>query len=511
MNPTPPVIHPPARQAPVLLVSVFIIAICGLIYELVVGTLSSYLFGNSVAHFSVTIGLFMSAMGVGAYVSRRITNNLLVWFVAVEMGVGLAGGVSAALLYAVFATSAYYHVAMVVLILVIGTLIGMEIPLVTRILGGWQALKDTLSNVLAFDYLGALIASVLFPLVLLPQLGLLNTAFATGLLNVAVVGVVLYAFRQHLLPLRRLAMLNTALAVGLLAGVLWSNPLTTYFEKKLYVDDIIYTQQTPYQRIVMTRWGSDIRLFLDGALQFSAQDEYRYHEPLVHPAMTLSRSRETVLILGGGDGLAAREVLKYDDVQRLVLVDLDPAMTQLGQSYPPLLQLNERALLDPRVEIVNEDAFSYLAESSELFSVILIDLPDPNNESLGKLYSTSFYTIVRRHLARGGIVASQATSPYFARKAYWSIIHTAAASGLKPYPYHTYIPSFGDWGFFLAAEHDLDVTTYAPRLPMRYLTPALFQVSFLFDNDIAEVETDINTLDNQIILAYYDQGWKRWN
>ena len=511
MNDSSSVIQRPARHAAVLLVSVFIIAVCGLVYELIVGTLSSYLFGNSVAHFSVTIGLFMSAMGLGAYVSRRITQNLLGWFVGVEMGVGLAGGLSAALLYAVFATSAYYPVAMVVLILIIGTLIGMEIPLVTRVLGGWQALKDTLSNVLAFDYMGALIASVLFPLVLLPRLGLLNTAFATGLLNVAVVGVVLWTFRDRLPRLRGLATLNAMLAAGLLAGMVWSNPLTAYFEKKLYVDDIIYTKQTPYQRIVMTRWGSDLRLFLDGALQFSAQDEYRYHEPLVHPAMTLSRSRETVLILGGGDGLAAREVLKYDDVQRVVLVDLDPEVTRLAQTYPPLLRLNERALHDPRIEIVNEDAFSYLTESSESFGVILIDLPDPNNESLGKLYSTAFYTLVRRHLARGGVVASQATSPYFARQTYWSIIHTVAASGLKPNPYHTYVPSFGDWGFFLAAEHHLDAQTYTPRVPTRYLTPALLQASFLFDSDIAEIDADVNTLDNQIILAYYNQGWKRWN
>ncbi len=498
------------RHSTSLLVTVFIIAICGLVYELIIGTLSSYLFGNTVTHFSITIGLFLSAMGIGSFASRRINDSLLGWFIGVELSVGLVGGFSAALLYAVFATTDVYHVAMVVLILIIGSLIGMEIPLLTRLLGGWDNIKDTLANVLAFDYIGALIASVLFPLVLLPELGLLKTAFATGILNVLVVALNIWIFRDRLSRWRGLSLATGGIALLLLGGAVWSNLLTSVFEQQLYKDEIIYSRQTPYQRIIMTRWADDVRLFLDGNLQFSSRDEYRYHEPLVHPAMSLTRSRESVLVLGGGDGLVAREVFKYDDVQQLVLVDIDPAMTELALTHPALLDINEDSLSDPRVEILNQDAYTYLADTGELFGVIIIDLPDPNNESLGKLYSREFYKLVHRHLAGGGVIVTQATSPYYARETYWSIAHTMESVGLQTWPYHMYIPSFGDWGFILAAGHELDPAKFLPRVPMRYLDADVFQSSLVFDDDIAEIDTEVNTLDNQIILTYYEQAWRRW-
>jgi spermidine synthase len=499
------------RHSTSLLVTVFIIAICGIIYELIVGTLSSYLFGNSVTHFSITIGLFLSAMGLGAFASRRITHSLLGWFILIEIAVGLVGGFAAALLYAVFATTDLYYVAMVLLILLIGSFIGMEIPLLTRLLGGWGAIKDTLANVLAFDYLGALLASILFPLVLLPELGLLKTSFATGLLNMTVVALNIWMFREWLSRWRLLSAIAAGVALLLLAGAVWSVRLTSFFEQQLYKDEIIYTRQTPYQRIVITRWGNDVRLYLDGNLQFSSRDEYRYHEPLVHPAMSLTRSRESVLVLGGGDGLVAREVFKYNDVRRLVLVDIDPAMTDLALLHPSLLAVNQDSLSDPRLELINQDAFNYLAETDELFGVIIIDLPDPNNESLGKLYSREFYKLVKRHLAEGGVAVSQATSPYFARETFWSIVHTAADVDLKTWPYHVYVPSFGDWGFVLTAAHKLDLTRFSPGVPMRYLNAEVLATSLVFDSDISEIETEVNTLDNQIILTYYEQGWRRWN
>ncbi len=499
------------RHSTALLVTTFITAVCGLIYELIIGTLSSYLFGNSVTHFSITIGLFMSAMGVGSFLSRRVQRSLLGWFIFVELAVGLIGGCAAALLYAIFATTELYYLAMAVVILLTGGLIGMEIPLLTRILGGWVTLRDTLANVLALDYLGALLGSLLFPLVLLPYLGLLQTSFAVGLLNLGVVVLNIWMFRRHLARWQPLAMGASAVILVLLLGAVWSAQLTSFFEQQLYEDDIIYTRQTAYQRIVLTRWGDDVRLFLDGNLQFSAADEYRYHEPLVHPAMSLARSREAVLVLGGGDGLVAREVFKYTDVRRLVLVDIDPVITNLARTHPALLGVNQNSLSDPRLELVNQDAFTYLADTADLFGVIIIDLPDPDNESLGKLYSREFYKLARRHLARGGVLATQATSPYFARETYWSIVHTIADVGLKTWPYHVYVPSFGDWGFVLAAEHSLEPARFTPTTPQRYLTPKLLAASFLFDSDTAEVATEVNTLDNQIILTYYERGWKRWD
>jgi spermidine synthase len=321
----------------------------------------------------------------------------------------------------------------------------------------------------------------------------------------------IWTFRERLLRWRQLAVVAGVVASLLLAGGVWAVRLTSFFEERLYEDEIIYSRQSPYQRIILTRWGEDVRLFLDGNLQFSAQDEYRYHELLTHPAMSLTRSRESVLVLGGGDGLVAREAFKYDDVQRLVLVDIDPAMTELARTHPALLAINERSLHDPRVELVHQDAFTYLAETAELFGVVIADLPDPNSESLGKLYSREFYKMVRRRLAVGGVLASQATSPYFARETFWCIVHTAADVDLQVWPYHVYVPSFGDWGFFLAAEHRLVPEGLSFDVDTRYLNADLWATTFVFDSDITEVETEVNTLDSQVILDYYEQGWKRWD
>jgi len=499
------------REGALLLTTVFIVAICGIVYELVVGTISSYLLGNSVTHFSITIGLFLSAMGIGSFLSSRFERHLLRTFVLIEMGVGVVGGGAAVLLYAVFATSDLYYLVMVLLLLVLGSLIGMEIPLLTRVMGGWERIKETLSTVLGLDYLGALLASVLFPLVLLPQLGLLNTAFATGLLNMFVVGVNLWVFRHRLRDFPLLAGAAATITALLIGGMVWSNGLLSYFERQLYEDEVIYTDQTQYQRIVMTRWADDVRLYLDGGLQFSTADEYRYHEPLVHPAMSLSASREAVLILGGGDGLAAREVLKYDDVARVVLVDIDPAMTMLARTHHTLRTVNADALHDPRVEVINTDALKWMTGTSDRFGVILLDLPDPNNESLGKLYSREFYKVVQKHLARGGVLASQATSPYFARETYWNIVHTASVEWPHIQPYHVYVPSFGDWGFVLASNEPLTPEKFEPQVDVRYLSPEIFAASQVFDADTAEVATEVNTMNNQVILRYYEKGWKQWN
>lgn len=500
-----------AERIGTLLLSILIIALCGLTYELLIGSLSSYLLGNSVYYFSITIGLFMSAMGIGSYLSKSIGRSLLEWFVAIEIAIGLVGGFTVLSLYASFSlANQVYYLAMFANIIAIGALVGLELPLLTRIARDYGPLRDVLAIVLSFDYVGALVASIVFPLVLVPYLGLMKTSFLVGMLNIGIVFVNLYIFRGHLERVRWLLLASAAVLVLLLGGFAYSWRITSFFEQRLYQDEILYTQQTKYQRIVVTRWHDDLRLYIDGAIQFSSRDEYRYHESLVHPALSTARSRERVLILGGGDGLAAREVLKYGDVQRITLVDLDPEMTRLASSYPPILALNEGSLSDPRVEVVNEDAYKFLENSSDLFSAIIIDLPDPRSESLSKLFSLEFYRLVARHLARGGVASVQSTSPYYAREAFWSTNHTMAAAGLFVRPYHTNIPSFGDWGFNMASTDPLDVVLPSISVSTRYVTGEAVSKMFIFEPDMAEVAADVNTLDNQAILRYYLKAWKEW-
>ncbi len=504
------------KQTRVLLAAVLIVATCGILYELIVGTLSSYLLGNSALHFSLTIGGFMTAMGLGSWASRFITRDALAWFVAVELAVGAVGGLSAAVLYAAFTYTPVYHVAMGGIVLAIGVLIGLEIPFVTRLLGGpgdvsASSVKDTVANVLAVDYLGALVASIAFPFLLLPILGVVRTAFITGFVNLIVVVMCVRAFRRSLGRARRPLTIATVLvAVLLLAGAIGADRLADVFETKLYRDPVVYTEQSTYQRIVLTARGGDLRMFLDGGLQFSTSDEHRYHEALVHPAMALAAQRERILILGGGDGMAAREVLEWPEVTSVTLVDLDPAVTTLSRTHAAIRAANRGALEDARVEIVNDDAGAYLAETVETFDVILIDLPDPNHESLAKLYSRPFYSLVRERLGVGGMVAVQSTSPTFAREAFWSIVTTAESAGLHPEPYHLYIPSFGDWGFFLGSTHAVRPERYDPAIDLEVVTPATFEAARHFDADVDRVEVEVSTLDNPVVLRYYQKGWQQW-
>jgi len=503
------------RERATLLVSVLIISICALVYELIIATLSSYLLGDSVTQFSFTIGFFLFAMGVGALLSRRVRGDELRWFVVVEILTGIFGGISAALLYAVFTLGeeSYYYLTMFAVTLAVGICIGLEIPLLTRIVAHRADLSKALADILSLDYLGALLGSLAFPIILVPLLGVTQTAFIMGLLNVLVAGLCLNLFRDRMIPRWRIglsAAWGGALAL-MLAGTIFSTDFVRVFEQQLYADVIIHRQQTPYQRIVITRNNEDIRLFLDGNLQLSSRDEYRYHEVLVHPVMSAARSHETVLVLGGGDGAVARELLKYDDVGRIIIVDLDPEVTTLARTHPLLRAINQGALDDPRVNLVNMDAYRYLEESSDLYPVVIIDLPDPNNESLSKLYSQQFYRLLRQHLTPDGAFVTQATSPYFVREAFWTIANTIAASDFQTLPLRTYVPSFGEWGFVIGTPLRPPQVRVDESLALRYLTPGVLQSALIFDPDVARVDTPVNTLDNPVLVRAYEKGWLQWN
>lgn len=503
------------RERSTLLAAVLIISICALTYELVVATLSSYLLGDSITQFSFTIGFFLFAMGVGSLLSRRIKRHTLRWFIIVELSVALFGGTSAVILYAAFSfVDLYYYVVMISLSLAIGICIGLEIPLLTRIVADRGALSEALADVLSIDYLGALIGSLAFPILLLPLLGVTQTAFLMALFNVLVAALCLWVFRYKLRPewTSRLWLMSVVVGFIMLVGAILSTDITRVLEQQLYSANIIYTEQSPYQRIVITTRSEDYRLFINGNLQFSSLDEYRYHEPLVHPVMGVSRSHERVLVLGGGDGFVARELSRYDDVGQIVIVDLDPAMTDLGRNHPVLERLNGDALDDPRVTVVNQDAYKFLEEGSSLYNVIIIDLPDPNNESLSKLYSDTFYRILKNRLTPDGAFVTQATSPYFARRSFWTIANTIESADLYTIPLHTYVPTFGEWGFIIGTPLQTTEITL-PDFDLRYLTPEVLDSLQSFDPDISRLpEYDgINTLNNPILPRFYVDDWRRWN
>lgn len=500
-----------------LLASIFVIAACGLAYELLAGTLSAYLLGNSVTHFSIVIGLFLTAMGVGSFASRYITRDLLRAFLITEIAVGIIGGLSSLLLFAAFSFLDSYMPVLFAVCVVVGILVGLEIPLLVRILRARVSLKAALGNVLSIDYLGALGASLLFPLVLVPNLGLVRAGIFFGVFNllVAILGIAL--FRHQLRRPRRLAAAAAISLATLIVAFASAGRTTTFLEGLLYADDIIYAETTPYQRLVLTRWRDDIRLFINGNIQFSSVDEFRYHEALVHPAMGLVPEPQTVLILGGGDGMAAREVLKHASVTHIDLVDLDPAVTELFRENDALAALNESSLRDPRVAVINTDASKFLEQSSDRYDVIIIDLPDPNSLALGKLYTKSFYRLVAKHLSPVGVMVTQATSPFYTTAAFWCIHNTLAAtaitggSTLQPLAYRTNVPSFGSWGFVIASFRELSPRMIRLEVATRYLSNDLLPTLFVFPKDIAWRETPVNRLDNQILVRLYRGGYRRYN
>ena len=491
-----------------LLFATFIIAICGLVYELLESTLSSYLLGDSIYHFSLIIGLFMSSMGVGAWISRFIENRLERAFVVLQMSIAMLGGFSAFALFYAFAYINNYEAFLYLITIVLGSMLGTEIPLIVRILKESFSLKTNISNVFTLDYIGALFAALLFPLVLVPQLGLMQTSFLFGGFNLLVGAMAWYIFREdlgkkYLLPLILIASI-------ILLGFLKSNRLTTMIENKLYQNNIIYSKQTPYQKIVVTAHNGRIQFYINGAIQFDSIDEHRYHESLVHPIMNMVKHHENVLIIGGGDGLALREVLKYDDVKKATLVDLDPAITTLFKTHPTLSTLNHHAYDNPKVSVITMDAWKFLEKSQKYYDVIIIDLPDPNNISLSRLYTQSFYRLVKSHLSRAGAMVTQATSPMFSRNAFWCIEETMHESDLYTLPYHTYIPSFGEWGFVLSSKLKLPLESIKPLKGLKFIDTKTMQRMKIFDKDISKPDVQSNKLSSHTLIYYYDEGWKKW-
>ncbi len=492
-----------------LLLSVFAIATCGLVYELIAGTLASYLLGDSVTQFSTIIGVYLFAMGVGSYFSRFITGNLITFFIRVEFLIALIGGCSAALLFILFGWTSSFRIPLYGMVFLIGSLVGMEIPLLLRILEGRFAFKDLVSNVFSFDYIGALLASLLFPLVLVPHLGLVRSAFFFGLINAGVGLLALVILKEEVRKqARSLWFTGLATTAFLLTGMIQADQVTRWGELAAFSDPVIYATSTPYQRIVLTKNRDDLRLYLNSNLQFSSRDEYRYHEAIVHPGLASLPQPKRVLILGGGDGLAAREVLRHPGIEHITLVDLDPAMTELFSTQEMLRKQNEDALLSPKVRVENADAFAWLAEPREAYDFVIIDFPDPSNFSLGKLYSTTFYHRLTKVMTENAALVVQSTSPYVARKSFWCVDATLQVCGFQTRPYHTLVPSFGEWGFVLAYKG----TVYDPltaTLPkgLRFLNEAVLPSLFQFPPDMARVETEINRLNNQALVRYFDEEW----
>lgn len=496
---------------PALIVSVFVVASCGLAYELIMAALASYLLGDSILQFSSIIGVYMFAMGIGAHLTRYISDrDALSRFIDIEILVGIVGGVSALLLFVLFGFSAApFRSVLYGLVLIIGIITGMELPLVMRVLNLREVeFKEVVSRVLTFDYLGALAVSLLFPLILAPKLGMARSALLFGILNTAVALLTARLFKHELPRYQRLRMRGNIVLLVLLLFFCYANHITNKAEQHYFGDPVVFSTASPYQRLVITKWHNDTRLFLNGNLQFSSVDEARYHEALVLPVMEQNPQASRILILGGGDGLAAREVLKYPQVSQITLVDLDASMTRVFRTSAALRELNQNSLNHPKLRIINADAAQWLQHNQEKFDVVIIDFPDPSNFSLGKLYSVPMYRMVARHLNPHGNLVVQSTSPYFAPNAFWCIVNTLEAAGLKTLPFHVYVPSFGEWGYVMANQTGKFLIPDHYRVPTRYLDAETTREMFVFPKDMQRRAVEPNHLNTQKLVEYFEADWR---
>ncbi len=508
----------PARAA--VLLAVFVCATCGLVYELALVALGSYLIGDAVGQASIVLGVMVFAMGVGALVAKPLQSWAAAAFAAIELTLALLGGLCVLALYAAFAWLDLYGPALVGTAFVLGLLIGAEIPLLMVLLQRIreQSAGSAVADLFAADYVGALLGGLAFPFLLMPVFGQLKGALVVGAVN-AVAGLALVGtvFRADLGRRARLALGAGSVVVALCLGYAWvtAHDFEVTARQQLYRDPVVHAERSRYQEIVLTRSmreighaDTDLRLFLNGDLQFSSIDEYRYHESLVHPAMRGPRGE--VLVLGAGDGLALREILTYPDVRRVTLVDLDPAVVRLARTEKQLRELNHHSFADPRVRVLNLDAFGWLRTATERFDVVIADLPDPDETATAKLYTVEFYALIRSVLAPGGRLVVQAGSPYFAPRSYWSIERSIREAGFATVPYHVDVPSFGDWGYVLAAPGTtppvLELPADAPTL--RFLTPPVLAAMATFPADRARLDVPASTLLQPKVLEYARTEWR---
>ncbi|WP_138415916.1 polyamine aminopropyltransferase [Aquibacillus sediminis] len=497
-----------------------IVSICGIIFEVLFGALGSYILGDGVKQYTLTISLFLTGMGIGASLSEKVLKHLVIAFVYIEFMVALIGGFSSFIMFGITAFSPAGSDALVLYLitLIVGALTGVELPILIRKANEiGVSLNRSTARVLFSDYAGGLIGGLLFAFLLRPQLGMVKTAFLVGLINLTVAMIVLWLFRKEIAKVTVHFVVGGVIAVLLLLGLLFGQAMALTFEQKLYQDPIIHMEDSNYQKIVVTKDKQDVRLYLNGGLQFSSIDEYRYHEVLVHPTMAQAEKHNQVLVLGGGDGVAVKELLKYDDIQQITVVDLDPAVVELANNNSHLLELNNGALQHDKVKVMNQDAFNFLEEADTWYDVIIVDLPDPNDESLNKLYTKEFYSLARNHLVPGGAMMVQATSPVFATEVYWTISETIASTGFHTENLHVDVPSFGNWGFVLASRDPVELSDLEFSVSTRFLTTEVLQGLTLFGKDedkhiekdngrIKEIKP--NTLIDPRLIQIYEKEWE---
>lgn len=507
-------------QSNILKLALFATGLSGIVAEYVLSTLATYFLGDSVFQWTMIVSIMLFSMGLGSRFSKYFSKNLLQKFILIEFILSILTAYVSVITYSV---SAYYgnsYLIIYSLSIIIGLLIGMEIPIVIRLNDQFQKLHVNVSSVMENDYYGSLVGGVFFAFIGLPYLGLTYTPIILGSINFSV-AIGLYFLLKSALEKRqklRINVLSLCVMLLLVSGFVFAKPIISYGEERRYRDKVVYEEQSKYQKIVITQSKEDFWLFINGNQQLSSIDEVMYHEPLVHPVMRALKNPTDILVMGGGDGGAVREILKYPSVKNITLVDLDPAMTSLGQTHELLVEMNHDAMNHDKLTIVNEDGYNFLEDHNQYYDAIIIDLPDPKTVEIGRLYSYEFYKLCHKRLRPHGLVITQAGSPYYAARAFNCIDKTMTTAGFATVPLHNQVITLGEWGWVMGAKNSdsnqlktslQQLQFERPKIETRWINHDAMTLITSFGKELFEDDTvgiEVNKIHNPVLYKYYLNG-----
>ena len=506
-----------------LKIALFATGLSGIVAEYILSTLATYFIGDSVFQWTMVLSLMLFSMGLGSRISRNFNHHLVELFIATELLLAFLASYCGILTYTLMGYVRHIEWIIYPCSIAVGLLIGMEIPLATRINERYETLRTNIAGMMEKDYYGSLLGGIFFAFVGLPFLGLTYTPFVLGMVNFSV-AVLLWFYLGNWVELRfkwAFYISQPALLLLLIGGVVFAEPIIEWSEQKKYKEKVVFSKQTKYQKITITQWKSDYWLFINASKQLCTFDEWLYHEPLVHPVMHLAPEPRDILIVGAGDGCAIREVLKYPQVKSITLVDIDPEMTKIGKEHPVFRALNQDAMAHPKVRIVNQDAFTFLEKGKQFFDVIIADFPDPLSVEVNRLYSWEFYRLCHRQLRPQGVMITQAAGLHFSPLVYRCIDKTMQKAGFSTLPIHNHVYTFGEWTWVIGSKSlsaDRMKTrlhkTHLQKIPLRWLTQDAMQGLTAFGKDLVEMDSSsikVNTLQNPVLYRYYQDGtWDKY-
>ncbi|MBL4606840.1 MAG: polyamine aminopropyltransferase [Pseudomonadales bacterium] len=539
-----------------------VLAGCGLIYEYLLSHYAGRILGSVETAIYGMIGIMIVAMGVGSF-SAKYFKNPFTAFACLEVLVAAVGAGSVLVIAAVvgfvvllpqaivetyglpFDINLYgsfikYSADLVSFFpffvgFILGFLLGMEIPLIARVRETLhkEHLQHNTGMIYGVDYIGAGLGAAIWVLFML-RVDITTAASLTASANL--LAGLFFLLRYWAYISMPLFLLFAHVFVALLVALLFAlgEDTLTRMSNVLYKDKVVHSESTNYQHFSITERhiknkATIYSLYINGRLQFASNDEVIYHSMLVYPALYSSARTEKILVIGGGDGLALRDILRWNP-KEVTLVDLDNQLLdffkgefdgdgELPAYQKALVKLNESSLNHPTVDVINGDAFieiDQLLDAGNSYDAIIVDLPDPSHPDLNKLYSNHFYVRLRQLLAGDGVMAVQSTSPFHAKKAFLSIGKTIRSAGFSSVEqYHQNVPSFGEWGWTIATKMGKSpferLKNSSSTLPVndawvtKDLMLAAFQFSTHFFSGLPEVK--INKLGSHQLYHYHHQAW----